>query len=241
LGLVGGVGSGKSHVAAGLAAKRNIAVISADPIGHAVLRRSAVKSRLRDLWGDSVFSPNGEIDRVRVGSLVFGEDPAARDRRRQLEAITHPEITSEVRRQIDEFQAQPGLEAIVLDAALLLEAGWRSFCDLVVFVDSPLSDRQRRVADSRGWSAEELARREASQWPLERKLSASDGVIENTGPDLAVRQLDELLARWQRETGRRSTGESGGLREPSGTVAAEHAPHGPPPSGGAGGFHRHAP
>lgn len=201
LGLVGGVGSGKSHVAAGLAAQRNVAVIAADPIGHEVLRRPAVKAQVRQRWGDTVFTPDGEIDRSRVGQLVFGDDAASRDRRQQLEAITHPEITREVRRRIDQYQAQPHLEAVVLDAALLLEAGWREFCDHVVFVDSPLADRQQRVASSRGWSTEELARREASQWPLERKRSACDAVIQNVGSDQAVNQLVQLLAGWRREGG----------------------------------------
>lgn len=215
LGLVGGVGSGKSHVAAGLAAKRNVAVIAADPIGHEVLRRPEVKARMHQHWGDSVFTPAGEIDRARVGQLVFGEDPASRDRRRQLEAITHPEITREVRRRIEEYQAQPHLEAIVLDAALLLEAGWREFCDHVVFIDSPLADRQRRVAASRGWSAGELARREASQWPLDRKRSASDAIIQNTGPDQAVSQLVQLLDGWRLESGRSTSPASGGVGLPT--------------------------
>lgn len=202
VGLVGGVGSGKSHVAAGLAAQRNVAVIAADPIGHEVLRRPAVKAQMHQRWGDTVFTADGEIDRARVGSLVFGDDAASRDRRQQLEAITHPEITREVLRRIDDYQAQPDLEAIVLDAALLLEAGWREFCDHVVFIDSPLADRQQRVAASRGWSAEELARREASQWPLERKRGASDAVIQNAGPNQAVGQLVQLLAGWRQEAGR---------------------------------------
>jgi dephospho-CoA kinase len=239
LGLVGGVGSGKSHVAVGLAAQRNVAVIAADPIGHEVLRRPAVKAQVRQRWGDTVFTPDGEIDRARVGQLVFGDDPASRDRRQQLEAITHPEITREVLRRIDMHQAQPHLEAIVLDAALLLEAGWREFCDHVIFVDSPLADRQRRVAASRGWSAEELARREASQWPLERKRNASDAVIQNVGPDQAVGQLVQLLAGWWREAGRSAPSAGGDLpaNTPHPTLSPEmtvsrspiHAPGGNTP------------
>lgn len=242
LGLVGGVGSGKSHVAAGLAAQRNVAVIAADPIGHEVLRRPAVKAQLRQRWGDMVFTPDGEIDRARVGQLVFGDDPAARDRRQQLEALTHPEITREVRRRIAEHQAQPRLEAIVLDAALLLEAGWRELCDHVIFIDSPLADRQQRVASSRGWSADELARREASQWPLERKRSASDAVVQNTGPDQAVGQLARLLDGWNREAGRSALAAGSGEQAlaPPATLPNERTGGGAPVLA-PGGDLRHAP
>jgi dephospho-CoA kinase len=242
LGLVGGVGSGKSHVAAGLAAKRNVAVIAADPIGHEVLRRPAVMAELRHRWGDSVFTPAGEVDRARLGSLVFGDDPAARDRRRQLEAITHPEITREVCRRIAEYQSQPHLEAIVLDAALLLEAGWREFCDRVVFVDSPLADRQQRVAASRGWSAAELARREASQWPLDQKRRGSDAVIQNCGPDQAVNQLDQLLTGWRGEAGRVAPPAGRAVQEATAPPTAADEPTArSAPANGPGGIHQHAP
>jgi dephospho-CoA kinase len=196
LGLVGGVGSGKSFVAAALAARRSVAVIAADPIGHDVLRAPEVKTQLRRVFGSEVFAPDGEIDRPRLGALVFGDEPPTQVRRKQLEAITHPEITREVQRRIAALQEQPGLEAIVIDAALLLEAGWRTLCDRVVFVESLESDRQERVARSRGWSPGELARREASQWPLERKRAASDAVVQNTGSTQAVDELERLLEGW---------------------------------------------
>jgi len=209
LGLVGGVGSGKSFVAASLAARRNVAVIAADPIGHEVLKRSSVKAQVRQHFGDQVFAPDGEIDRPRLGALVFGDEPAVQSRRRQLEAITHPEITREVQRRIDDCQSRPGLEAIVIDAALLLEAGWQSLCDHRVFVESRWADRQQRVAQSRGWSAEELTRREASQWPLERKRAACDAVVHNTAPGLAVAELEAWLDAWRDGWPRAATANGG--------------------------------
>lgn len=199
VGLVGGVGSGKSFVAAALAARRRVAVIAADPIGHDVLKLPGVKAQLRRVFGSGVFTEHGEIDRLQMARLVFGNDPQTRDRRSQLEAITHPEITREVRQQITALQTQPGLEAILIDAALLLEAGWKSLCDRVVFVESRETDRQQRVAHSRGWSADELARREASQWPLERKRSASDAVVHNLGPRQGADELERLLDGWCRD------------------------------------------
>lgn len=220
LGLVGGVGSGKSFVAASLAARRRVAVIAADPIGHDVLKDPEVKTRLRRAFGADVFAPDGEIDRPKLGALVFGEAPDSQVRRKQLEAITHPEIAREVQRRIASFQLQPDLEAILIDAALLLEAGWRSLCDRVVFVESREADRQQRVVQTRGWSAAELARREASQWPLERKRAACDGVVHNDGSHRAVDELERLLDAWLDE--RKLTPSTPGGGEPFKSAGGMH-------------------
>ena len=95
---------------------------------------------------------------------------------------------------IDELRQQGKVELILLDAALLLEAGWNKVCDLVVYVDTPESDRIARVQANRGWSAAELSLREASQWPLARKQAAADAVIDNSKTlDDAAKQLDEVI------------------------------------------------
>ena len=83
---------------------------------------------------------------------------------------------------------------MVFDAAILLEAGWGDGCDVVAFVDVPREQRIQRVAESRGWTAEELARREASQWPLDRKRDAADIVVDNsTTIEHAGQQLADYL------------------------------------------------
>ena len=82
--------------------------------------------------------------------------------------------------------------AVVLDAAILLEAGWDNLCDLVVFVDASQPVRLHRVARDRGWTAEVLQSREAAQWPRERKLSRADIVIHN---DSSLEILDQNVDR----------------------------------------------
>ena len=125
---------------------------------------------------------------------MFGSDAAAQDARRDLEAIVHPEIRSLIERQISELRRQANVEAIVLDAAVLLEAGWNDLCDVVVFIDTPQADRIARVHAGRGWSAAQLAQREASQWPLPRKRAAADAVLDNSNSvDDAAKKLNELL------------------------------------------------
>lgn len=198
LGVIGGIGSGKSSVARRLQSFRPIAVIDADQCGHQVLNLPNVQERILKRFGPIVFEPNSQanpqISRAALGRVVFGSDVAAETARRDLEAIVHPEIRSLLERTIRELRRQANVEAIVLDAAVLLEAGWNDLCDVVVFIDTPQADRIARVHAGRGWSAAELAKREASQWPLPRKRAAADAVIDNSNNvDDAARQLEQVI------------------------------------------------
>ena len=234
MGVIGGIGSGKSSVARRLQSLRPIAVIDADQFGHQVLNLPHVQERILSRFGPTVFEnpieskqaaflsgtalaagneqptdqlspaasavplsclePTSQISRAALGRVVFGSDTAAQDARRDLESIVHPEIRTLIERQISELRRQANVEAIVLDAAVLLEAGWNNLCDVVVFIDTPQADRIARVQAGRGWSAAELAQREASQWPLPRKRAAADAVLDNSNSvDDAAKKLNELL------------------------------------------------
>jgi dephospho-CoA kinase len=138
------------------------------------------------------------IDRKALGAIVFADGSARRD----LEAILHPRMRATFERAIDRTIRRGGHKAIILDAALLYEAGWDELCDLVVFVDAPTSQRVDRVKSTRGWTAAELATREAAQMSLEKKRERADAVLENNStPQL----LDERVgALWSRRLSPRS-------------------------------------
>lgn len=194
VGLVGGVGSGKSSIANHFCSHRSIVVIAGDAAGHRVLEEVQIKDRIRQIFGDLVFDDRGEIDRSRLGSRVFGESPQQQQSRKELEKLVHPRIKELLSDQIDHVQQTGTVEAIFLDAAVLFEAGWNDLCDLVVFVDTPLSTRRQRVAESRGWDEEILCKRESSQWSLERKRQHADWTIDNSNSlDDAARQLEQIL------------------------------------------------
>ncbi|MCA9059039.1 MAG: dephospho-CoA kinase, partial [Planctomycetaceae bacterium] len=91
-------------------------------------------------------------------------------------------IRAEVIRQIQ--QAPQEADAVILDAALMLEAGWADVCQHLIFIDTPRALRESRVKAGRGWSADELQRREASQWDIDLKRRQADYVVENSD-DLA--------------------------------------------------------
>jgi dephospho-CoA kinase len=196
IGLVGGVGSGKSHLARQLRENHPIEIVEGDAAGHSVLQEAQVKEKIRDVFGAGVFTANGEVDRRQVGRLVFGAAPAQKTARAQLEQIVHPRIREILKGQVARAQARPHVEAVILDAALLLEAGWREFCDAVVFVDAPFDERLARVMQSRGWTRDELRMRDESQFPLEQKRKEAGYVIENSGDGrAALSQLEDVYSR----------------------------------------------
>ncbi|MFO0860474.1 MAG: dephospho-CoA kinase [Phycisphaerales bacterium] len=195
LGLVGGIGAGKSAVARELAARGAI-VLDSDTQAKRVLETPEVKAKLVEWWGPDVVR-QGAVDRKRVADIVFA-DPA---QRRRLESLIHPKLRHE--RQ-DEIQraGERGVRLAVIDAPLLLEAGVDSECDAVVFVEAPREQRLARVR-SRGWDEAELDRREAAQWPLDRKRAAAAFVVLNDADagqlparvDVLLRQVETKYPR----------------------------------------------
>lgn len=167
-------------------------IIDADQIGHELLADASVRQQLRELFGAGVFGPDGLVDRRSLAALVFGESAAHQQSRRRLEQVLHPAIRRETLRRIQ--LAPQDVDAVILDAALLLEAGWADECTALIFIDTPLSERQRRVQAGRGWSADELLRREAAQLPVDVKKARADFVVDNSGtPEAAARQMENCL------------------------------------------------
>jgi len=188
IGMVGGIGSGKSTLARWVAERYPVVAIDADRIGHQVLERPDVIRRLREQLGDDILNEQGNIDRARLARRVFGDTPAHHADRQRLEQIVHPEIQQDIERTVAGLDPSATC-CVLLDAAVLLESGWDRICDFVIFVDAPEALRHHRITSLRGWSADELARRSASQWPLERKRSAATALVDNAGP------IDESGAR----------------------------------------------
>lgn len=191
LGLAGGIGSGKSTIARAFADLGCVVVDFDREIGRA-LQRPDVVSVLREWWGDGVLAPDGGLDRGAIGRIVFDHP----EERKRLEGFLHPMVwvsRDEARRLASEADA-PGT---ILDAPLLFEAGLDAECDAVAFVDAPPAIRAERVSRSRGWSAEELEKRENAQTPIDDKRSRSRFIIHNGGsgepPFDEVRRVFDIL------------------------------------------------
>ena len=192
VGLLGGIGSGKSQAAAAFA-RHGARVIAGDQLGQAALRDPDIRARVVSRWGQGVLEANGEIDRRRLAAIVFA-DPA---QRKALEAITHPWIRQRIHAEVEEARRDPAVTLIVLDAAVMLEAGWNEICDYLVFIEAPRAVRLERVARQRGWSEREVEARERAQLPLTEKAVRADHVLDNSASlEHLNRQVDDLLHLW---------------------------------------------
>ncbi len=190
IGLVGGIGAGKSTVAARLAAL-GCAVIDADELGHEALAQEAVHQAVRTHWPQVALTANGQVDRRALGQIVFADPRALAE----LNAIMHPVMGGEIARRIAAASTRESVPAVVLDAAVLFEAGWDALCTHRVFVDAPASARAEHVA-GRGWSEATWEAREKSQISLDTKRARCDYEIGNHS-DLAHlnKQIDQFFHR----------------------------------------------
>ncbi len=183
VGLIGGIGAGKSLVASAMVGKGAF-LLDADAIGHVLLDQSPSRDRVLERFGESILAPMPEvegtrrvIDRRALGAIAFSNPGSLRD----LEAILHPAMRRTFEKAIARESRRGGHPAIVLDAAILYEAGWDSLCDSVVFVDAPEEVRLARLQATRGWTADVLAAREKAQGPLEEKRRQANHTLANDG------------------------------------------------------------
>jgi dephospho-CoA kinase len=202
IGIVGGIGSGKTFVSRAFA-DEGCLVINSDEQVKRAYDRDDVKQRLVQWWGPDVLGPAGrEVNRSAIARRVFAD---AAERKR-LEALIHP-LVAEMRDEAMRGGASdPRVVAFVWDTPLLLEVGLHRHCDAVVFVEASEAERKRRVMETRGWSEADWAGREKSQMALDKKREMANYIVRNTaGADDDVRsQVRETLSRIL-ATGRRDT------------------------------------
>ena len=174
IGIIGGIASGKSTVAAEFA-RLGCAVIDADAIVHELLREDAVRDEAVRLLGPGVLNACGELDRGKIARIVFADT-------RQLDALNkviHPRVLQRTEELIAQYNTDSHVKAIVLDMPLLVEAGWADRCDSVVFVEC---DRKRRIERARRkglLDEREIEIRENSQISLDKKVTLADSIVDN--------------------------------------------------------------
>lgn len=197
IGVLGGVGSGKSSITRMLQGHGALA-LDADAVAHESLNDPAVVKEIVERFGSGVIDARGRIDREALGRLVFHDEST--NEREALNAIVHPRVRERLDAELSAARRE-GIRFVVLDVPLLLESKYKSECDCLVFVRSKFATRLERVR-SRGWDEEELRRREAAQTPLVEKERLADFVVDNDGPIEAMhkkvgRWLDELTGEGQ--------------------------------------------
>jgi dephospho-CoA kinase len=189
IGLIGGIGSGKSLISAEFA-RHGGKVVSGDQAGHEALRQPEIRDAVIARFGQEIIGTDGEIERRKLGRIVFGDIA----QRKALELLVFPYIERRLREEIAEAQADPKVAFVVLDAAIMLEAGWNNVCDWIVYSDVPRDIRLHRLQQQRGWSEKEVTAREAAQMPLTEKKTRADFVIDNAGTaEQTAAQVKRLL------------------------------------------------
>lgn len=194
IGLTGGIGSGKSTVAAMLGAL-GATVIDADKVGHDVYRPGTEGfRRVVEAFGQEVVASDGTIDRRVLGARVFA-DPAAL---RRLNALVHPLIGEAIRDRLMQAQADASSAPIVVEAAIMMEAGWTFFDEVWVVVVEPAT-AIARVTASRGMTPDEVQRRIDAQMTSAERRARATRVIENDGTPAELRARVE--AAWRAVAG----------------------------------------
>ena len=177
IGLLGGVAAGKSQVARLFqqwARKCSMPTRS----GMKSCECQACAKAIRHHFGSGVFGPDGQVNRPAIGQIVFGtasECPAGIGPAGIADASAYsPAVAAQADRMLAD-----GVPVVILDAPVLLKAGWNDLCDALVFVDCPEAVRRARAV-ARGWTAEDFAAREAAQASVESKRALADFVVDNS-------------------------------------------------------------
>jgi dephospho-CoA kinase len=198
IGLTCGILSGKSTVS-GMLAERGAVIIDADKVGHQAYQpHTDVWQELVDTFGEWILKQNGEIDRKRLGEIVF-HDPSALI---LLNKIVHPRMREIIEEELKRLRAE-GASVVVIEAAVLIEAKWTDLVDRIWVTTAPAEKVIDRLQNRVGLSEEQARARIAAQLPPEDKVKHADVVID-TNCDLAelgIRVLDlweELLEEKQR-------------------------------------------
>ena len=165
-------------------------MIDADRAGHESYRRqSPVWQEIVSTFGEEILQPAGEVDRKRLGDIVF-RDPAAREK---LDSIVHPRISEIIQGEIGHLRQQ-GTEVVVVEAALLIEAGWAFLVDEVWVIYSPQEKVAERLRRRNNLSHEDIMSRIRSQLPFEERARYAHVVLQNVGSMDELR--DEVETLW---------------------------------------------
>ncbi len=190
IGILGGVGSGKSTVAAEFA-KLGCKVIDADKIAHELLEKKAVREKVVSSFGDTILDSTGKIDHKKLADIVFADA----GRLSSLNRIIHPFVLERADELIKQYNRQNQVKVIVLDMPLLVEVGWAGRCDKLIFVDCERQLRVDRAKKMGLFDENQLKIRENFQISLDNKANITDNIINNnSGFSALVKQVTDIFS-----------------------------------------------
>lgn len=185
VGLAGGIAMGKTTISQFLKSKA-IPVVDADQIAHEILTVDEVKVKLMDTFGESILDKNQNIDRRKLGPIVFNDQ-------RQLEKlniIVQPYIRTEIVRQLDTFSAS---KVVVLDAPVLFEQGYEKMVDYLMVIKTSAQIQVERLMQRDSLNEIDAQKRIQAQMPIEEKVKKADIVIDTSG---TIEETRSQVVKW---------------------------------------------
>lgn len=190
VGLTGGIGTGKSTVAKFIK-NMGIPVIDADKVTDELMQKGRILySKIINSFGEKILQENGEINKKLLAEVVF-KNPLEL---KKLNEITHSKIAEEIFKKCGEF-AEKGADIVVCEGALLIEAGYQNFFDLIIVVTSREDLQIKRLARTRQFSKQEALSRIKSQMPLWEKEKYGDFVLENNATMEELKEKTENVIK----------------------------------------------
>lgn len=190
IGLTGSIGCGKSSLS-NILKKHNIPIIDADIKGREIYEDKELLKAIEDAFGNSVINEDGTLNRKNLGKIVFSDD----DKLQKLNSLTHPVIRRMINEDLDEYEKR-GEKMAVIDAALLLEAGFTSMIDTIIVVTCSEPVQLQRVILRDNCSEEDAMGRIKSQMPQKEKVKYAEFVVDNSGTlNQLEKEAEELIRK----------------------------------------------
>lgn len=191
IGLTGGVGSGKSTVVNIMQTQFQCNVLIADDIGRMCMQKGTIAyHKIVLLFGTEIILENGELNRKKISQQVF-QNPVLLE---QLNGIVHPFVKEEIVTYIERAKKEENVRYIVIESAILYEAGYQSICDEIWYVSVPEKLRRERLKVSRGYTDKKIDEIMKNQMSEQEFLEKCDKVIDNScGIENLKQQLEILL------------------------------------------------
>jgi len=187
IGITGGVGSGKSEVLRILKEESNCVVLKADDIANELkLKGQPCYEKIVDLLGESILDPDGEINRQLMGIAIFSDASMLK----QVEQIIHPAVKRYILDRIDECKREGKIDYLFIEAALLIEDGYKQICDEIWYIYASVASRTNRLIKNRNYSLtkiESIMDSQLSEAEFRKNCECvinNDGDLEKTREDI---------------------------------------------------------
>lgn len=185
IGLTGGIGSGKSTVAAYMASK-GIPVYIADEEAKNIMECENIKQKIENLFSESILNSDATLNRKKIAQLVFNNP----EKLKELNAIVHPKVRLHFSNWLKEHKNYP---FVIKEVAILFETGGNKECDKVILITAPVSLRIERAMKRDNLTKDEILVRINNQFSDEEKIKMSDFVVENINLKETFLNIDKIL------------------------------------------------